>query len=167
MPGPFDWVGELVRAAARWIERCLPKYEPERWNTADVQPRNNCYNYACDMQTNTFAQPGRASGAQYNALECGSVGPAAERDGLQANDTADCGCSDCCHTVALVMAPGWDYHWYRKDRDGTWSHKPGGTAATNLDNGGQIIRDPRNANRGSYKVFCGFYCVCEGSVHIS
>lgn len=37
----------------------LPPYEPEKWNTPSVQPYNNCYNYANNMITNTFAQPGR------------------------------------------------------------------------------------------------------------
>ena len=27
-----------------------------------------------------------------------------------------------------------DFHWYRLDRDDRWSHKPGRTPATNLDN---------------------------------
>lgn len=26
--------------------------------------------------------------------------------------------------VALVIAPGIDYHWYKQDSDGYWSHKP-------------------------------------------
>ena len=29
------------------------------------------------------------------------------------------------YKVALVVAPGEDYHWYRQDTDGTWSHKQG------------------------------------------
>ena len=27
-----------------------------------VQRSNNCYNYACDLANNTFAQPGSAAG---------------------------------------------------------------------------------------------------------
>ncbi|MBV9102244.1 MAG: hypothetical protein JO060_01570 [Candidatus Eremiobacteraeota bacterium] len=65
------------------------------------------------------------------------------------------------------MAPGYDFHWYRRDRDGTWSHKPGGTEARNVDNSGHIITDPRTADRGPYTQFCGCYCVCAGKVHIA
>lgn len=65
-----------------------------------------------------------------------------------------CGCSDCRHQVALVIWPGVDYHWYRLDKDGKWSHKPGRTPATNLDNSGNLINDPRTADRGNYTEFC-------------
>lgn len=165
--GMFDWIGELLKLLAQWVAKCIPKYEPQLWNNPDVQPFNNCYNYACDIRTNSFAQPGRAAGHQYTQLECGNVGPAAEADKLRRSDAADCGCSDCCHTVALVMAPGQDYHWYRKGPDARWSHKPGGTPATNLDNSGHEIVDPRNADRGPYTKFCGFFCVDKAIVHIS
>jgi len=162
----FDWLGVLIKAAAEWVSRCIPKYDPAAWNGPDVCPFNNCYNYACDIRTNTFAQPGEASGNPYALLACASVGPAAESDGLVHSSEPDCGCSECCHTVALVMAPGYDYHWYRKGPDGKWSHKPGSTPATNLDNSGHEITDPRTANRGPYTEFCGFYCVNKAHVQI-
>ena len=41
-----------------------PVYNPGAWNIPAVQPYNNCYNYANDHATNTFAQPGRAHGKQ-------------------------------------------------------------------------------------------------------
>src|SRR5256885_7071619 len=44
--------------------------------------------------------------------------------------------------------------WFRKGRNGYWSHKPGGTAVTNVDNSGVTIPDPRTANRGPYTQFC-------------
>ena len=31
------------------------------------------------------------------------------------------------YAVLLVIWPNRDYHWYRQDADGTWSHKPGST----------------------------------------
>ena len=72
----IDWIKKL------WCKiLCLfckpPKYEPEKWNDerADaeectcnlatetkIQCKNNCYNYAYNIQTDTFAQPGRTSG---------------------------------------------------------------------------------------------------------
>ena len=49
-----------------------------------------------------------------------------------------------------------DYHWYRLDNNGDWSHKPGQTPATNLDGDGNRIRDPRNAANGliPYEFVC-------------
>ena len=67
------------------------------------------------------------------------------------------------YPVALVIAPGDDYHWYRQDSDGTWSHKPGNTPATNLDASGNPITNPETANRNNgshdYSVFCGYFYV--------
>lgn len=172
----MNWLAEFIRkiiqAIADWMDRCLPQYEPGVWNNnAFVKCSNNCYNYGCDIQTNNFAQPGHAHGINLNWPadgNCEAVTAGALADGLvQVNCDEGCGCNDCHHQVALVIAPGIDYHWYRKDRDGKWSHKPGSTAATNLDNSNNIITDPRTADRGIYTVFCGCFCVNKSSVTIS
>lgn len=167
-----DLLAKIVRAIAEWIDRCLPVYEPNAWNDADgIQFNNNCYNYGCDTQTGTYAQPGRASGIILDwpdDMNCNAVIAGAVADGLQlVNCDAGCGCKECWHQVALVISPRWDYHWYRKDRDNKWSHKMGGTPATNLDNSGNIITDPRTADRGSYTIFCGCFCVNKSSVTIT
>jgi hypothetical protein len=59
--------------------------------------------------------------------------------------------------MALVIDPGWDYHWYRHQRGGFWGHKPGGTAARNLDNSNVLIVNPETCNRGGYTDFCGYF----------
>lgn len=146
---------------------CGPGYEPGWWNVPSRQASNNCYNYATDYRTNTFAQPGRAAGAQYGALSCASVVPAAIADELINLPQADNTCPSEGHLVALVVAPGWDYHWYRKDKSGWWSHKPGPTAVTNLDNAGKAITDPRQAARGPYTQFCTFMIVKHGHIRIA
>jgi hypothetical protein len=76
----------------------------------------------------------------------------------------------CCgdgHLVALVVGQHWDFHWYRKGRDGWWSHKPGRTAVTDLENWNQLIADPRQANRGNYTDFCTFMVVKHGHIRIA
>jgi hypothetical protein len=169
MKGITDLLKKIIQAVANWFKKCVPAYDPSLWNDANgIQYHNNCYNYGCNIQTGTYAQPGRASGNMYSALNCTEVGDGAVSDGLAPVDcNTSCGCSDCCHKVALVMWPNVDYHWYRLDNNGKWSHKMGGTAATNLDNSGNIISDPQTADRGNYTVFCGCYCVCQGKVTIS
>lgn len=147
---------------------CAPLYEPKWWNDGGSrQLHNNCYNYATNYRTDTFAQPGRAAGAMYTALTCASVKPAAVKDELIDSPAADNNCPQEGHLVALVIAPGWDFHWYRKGRNGYWSHKPGGTPVTNLDNGGVTIPDPRTANRGPYTNFCTFMVVMHGHIKIN
>lgn len=148
--------------------RCAPLYEPAWWNDGGTkQFNNNCYNYSTNYRTDTFAQPGRANGAMYSALTCASVRPAAIADFLIDTPAANNRCPKEGHLVALVIAPGWDFHWYRKGRNGYWTHKPGGTPVTNIDNSGHLIPDPRAANRGPYTNFCTFMVVMHGHIKIN
>jgi hypothetical protein len=133
---------------AELVERCRTK-----------QFNNNCYNYATNYRTDTFAQPGRANGAMYTAFDCASVRPAAIADDLIAAPGANNKCPKEGHLVALVIWPGQDFHWYRKGRNGYWSHKPGGTPVRNVDS-----RQP--ADTGS-PVFCTFMVVMHGHIKIS
>jgi hypothetical protein len=153
-----------------WIDRCAcacaPLYEPAWWNVPARQPRNNCYNYATNYRTDTFAQPGKAAGSEYASLTCHDVSQAALADDLIAAPSAENVCPAEGHLVALVVAPGYDFHWYRKGRDGMWTHKPGGTPVTNVDNAGHAIPDPRTADRGPYTDFCGFMIVMDGHIKI-
>jgi hypothetical protein len=146
---------------------CGPLYEPAWWNDGgQKQFNNNCYNYATNYRTDTFAQPGRAAGAMYTALTCASVLPASVKDALEDTPGANNKCPAEGHLVALVIAPNIDFHWYRKGRNGYWTHKPGGTQVTNLDNSGHLITDPRTANRGMYTAFCTFMVVKHGHIKI-
>lgn len=134
-----------------------PAYDPAYWNDPSRRPYNNCYNYANNQATNTFAQPGRATGKPITGLSCPGVQPSAESDGLKAASgfSAPLPAGGGWY-VALVIWPGVDYHWYRQDNVGCWSHKPGQTAARDVDNSGKKITDPRTCDRGSYTVFCTY-----------
>ena len=161
----------LALCALSSLSACCgePTYTPSFWNDGgQIQYNNNCYNYSNNKRTDTFAQPGRAAGAMYTNLSCTSVGPAAAADGVDSIPaTGACNRSWLFwrryDKLALVVAPGWDYHWYRQDSNGMWTHKPGGTQATNLDNLGNPISNPETAARGPYVDFCGYYCSCSSS----
>jgi hypothetical protein len=127
---------------------------------------NNCYNYACDIRTDSFAQPGYATGQEWNEFSCGNVGSAAVRDGLVAVDTPECPNGECAHVVALIISPeNQDYHWLRRDSDTTWSHKRGHTWGSQVDDAGAQIYDPATASFEGY-FFCGYYCVNKATVKI-
>lgn len=160
--GSFD--ADAFFAATTTVSSCppcnaedTPLYNPNMWNVPAVQPYNNCYNYANNRITNTFAQPGRAHHQQYQRFTCPDVNQAAQADGLV--NTPDfahhLGAGEGWY-VALVIWPGTDFHWYRQDRNGCWSHKPGQSAVRNVDNSGHIITDPRTADRGTYTNFCTY-----------
>jgi hypothetical protein len=64
---------------------------------------------------------------------------------------------------ALVVDPGVDYHYYRLNDEGYWSHKPGYKPSTHYDASGILVTNPEKANRNygklNYKDFCGYFCV--------
>jgi hypothetical protein len=144
-----------------------PAYNPGMWNVPTVQPFNNCYNYANNNATNTFAQPGRATGHGTSTMACSHVTPAAQSDGLKMvpNFSAPLKPGQGWY-VALVVWPNRDYHWYRQDNVGCWSHKPGSTPVRNVDNANKQISDPQTCDRGNYTNFCT-YMVTDRNVRIA
>jgi major membrane immunogen (membrane-anchored lipoprotein) len=126
--------------------------------------KNNCYNYALGIQNDKFQQPGMASGNFYQTYSCddenGKRGmvQAAISDGLKFVDAAE-DCKDGERVIALVVAKGMTYHWFRREENGIWTHKSPSKSPTNLDFSGNIITDILTANRGAFDEFCGFFCV--------
>jgi hypothetical protein len=144
-----------------------PFYNPEKWNDGDyIQKHNNCYNYANDERTDSYAQPGYWCGDYPQPCTCPEVYDAAKCDGLVPSD-ATCPCPGNMHKVYLVIEPpGSDYHWYRQDTSGWWSHKVAWTEARNWDDSGAKISNPETADTGSYTVHCGYMCACGDNATI-
>jgi hypothetical protein len=122
------------------------------WNNPQHQYLNNCYNFASNSRTDTYAQPGLASGHEYTSLTCRGVAPAARWDGWRAECQPDKNLNTC-----LVIWPNVDFHWYRLCQNGHWCHKPGGDTARNYDDSGDLITDPETADRGPYTDFCRYF----------
>ncbi|MCF3119127.1 MULTISPECIES: hypothetical protein [Streptomyces] len=143
----------------------LGAFNPGFWNNdSTVRLNNNCYNYASNWRTNTFAQPGRGCGNMYKAITCAEMTRASLCDGMHHRFDCFPDAEKPRYLVALVVAPGpgfIDFHWYRKQQEGFWGHKPGGTAARNTDNSGNVIFNPETANRGPYTLFCGYFYGCN------
>jgi hypothetical protein len=143
----------------------LGTFNPGFWNNdPTVRSSNNCYNYASNWRTNTFAQPGRGCGHMYTAITCAEVTRGALCDGMHHRFDCFPDGEKPRYLVALVIAPGpgfVDYHWYRLQAGGFWGHKPGGTAARNVDDSGQLILSPETADRGPYTIFCGYFYGCN------
>lgn len=152
------------------IKRRAPPYQPGPWQGLNFRRRicNNCYNYANNRPTNNYAQPGFGNAGHYPYPRNDQIrfGPAiiaaAQSDGLTLLNVGihdpspvDPGPNDNRHVVAVVAIPGTDFHWYRLDANGQWSHKPG-QRPKNVDNLNLTITDPRHANRGAYSQFIGF-----------
>ena len=154
-PSPAAAEAEVSLALASPVcEPFVTPIQPLFWNNPPVRFRNNCYNYASNFVSNTLAQPGRRSGRQYTAFNCGNVAAAAHVDGYEA------GCSGTMRVVALGIWPGLDFHWWRLHPNGFWAHKIGTSPVFVHDNRGRLLGNgltPQNCDRGPYVQFCGFF----------
>jgi hypothetical protein len=143
-------------ARACKIERA--HFDPGFWNdNLYVRYNNNCYNYATNRRTDTFAQPGFACGDMYNSLTCEEVTRGALCDGARTEGNCVSDEEAPRWFMALVIWPDRDFHWYRRNLEGNWGHKPGSTEARVRDNSGEVIRNPEIADRGPYTQFCGYF----------
>lgn len=153
------FLGKLVYA-----DLAVPKLNLFYWqiNEPDYMAlHNNCYNYASNRVTNDFAQPGQSSGVKLIYYDCDEIRAAILKDqGIIPTDFFEfSGKNNQDSLLALVVARGEDFHWYRRDDNSLWSHKPGVFSATNKDNRGELIKSPETADRGKYVHFCGYYRV--------
>jgi hypothetical protein len=164
-----------------------PLYEPKRWNNKkELRETHNCFAYAmnvhdpkqvraCRLVKNCnvpFHQPGSASGhPRFRTRKfktCPDMVARLLGDNPSMKMTTFTGkCPPHTSKIALVVDPDEDYHFFRQDSNGLWSHKPGGTAVTNLDANDKLIYDPQIASRNytesgsklNYDTFCAYMCV--------
>jgi len=148
----------------------------------EIPPDSECNEDECNTP---FHQPGRKSGfprwSETKGKRCPDLIARLKADipGLKTIGFTD-KCPAGTSKIALGIAPdncgnemvkrkpcpssrNGDYHFWRQDSNGMWSHKPGGTAVTNLDASGRPIYDPALAdrnygNRLNYKFLCTYLC---------
>lgn len=157
---------EIVRGKSK---RYVPPYNEAPWSGITERICNNCYNYANIRLMNNFAQPGYGGGGYSQVVSTPDhCAAAAQADGLlepeydllssAGNFIAPPGNR---HLVALAYIPFYyqgttyalDFHWYRLDAGGNWSHKPGINGVTKWDNQGNKITDPRKAAMDPYVFY--------------
>ena len=161
-----------------------PKYMPNMWNNLDKNTRDytNCYSYAFDrMEVNADKklQPGELSTGKFNSYNCNEILNKLKSDYntyniMQVPKHYKPPCNH--YMIALVIddtGDEQDYHFYRQDNDGYWSHKPGKEEVRRVDASGNLITDPETADRNydtyddnqnnetdnNYYKFCGYYSV--------
>jgi len=161
-----------------------PRYMPNLWNNLDKNTRDytNCYSYAFDrMEINADKklQPGELSTGKFNTYDCDEILNKLRNDYntfniIQVPKNYKPPCNH--YKIALViddLGEEQDYHFYRQDEDGYWSHKPGKEEVRRVDASGNLITDPETADRNydtsndnqnnetdnNYYKFCGYYSV--------
>ena len=159
-----------------------PTYYPPKYNKyKGIKEANNCFSYAFDYIhlpkkctkdecSIPFPQPGYKSGhpkwPDVKGKRCPDLIGRLMGDipSLKMSDFTE-KCPKGSHKIVVVTDENEDYHFYRQDKNGFWSHKPGGTEVTNVDATGRPIYDPALASREypntglNYKNFCGYMCV--------
>jgi hypothetical protein len=152
------------------VERCpvaISSYIPKHWDPfPKIIAENNCYNYATNSISYTKAQPGRISGRHFTEYTCANVKKAAIFDGMV--EIPYCNVNRTYYKIALVIAPGVDFHWYRLQNNGNvdmWGHKRGAGDILDVDANNKLITDPENCSRNynynnggpNYSDFCGYF----------
>lgn len=160
-----------------------PQWSPySTWDLGDdLDDINNCYSYAFNdlvslNERDEKLQPGELSGEEYTEETCESLISKFKRDYPQRQikpTTVDEHIECDRYKIGLAVASdinNFDYHFYRQDLNGLWSHKPGSNDATNVDASNRVMSDPQNSDRDytkyitedndeefNYDMFCGYF----------
>ena len=150
-------------------------YDENTW--MGMGQRANCYGYALNSQviprTNDtfYGLPGAYSNTNLNSFGKDDMKRAVLNDFAKYNFTYGANLifkevgkyeilPEGTYRVALVSG-SFDFHWYRQDSDGYWSHKPGTDVVRRTDDIGNLIVDPEVCakNTNMYPNFLGYYAV--------
>ena len=150
-----------------------PDFDEKLWNdNLKIKKTHNCYAYVLDIIKDNFEkkpQPGYASGYPYlsddDIRACDKMFERIKADNPSVlKSTYSEPCPDGYRKGYLAVDDGnsTDYHFYRMDSSGYWSHKPGATNARMENFNGKKIIAPHNARRESnshiYNKSCGYFC---------
>jgi hypothetical protein len=160
-------------------EKNKPIWNPDLWNNLENVDIINCYSYAFNYIENNLEkklQPGELSNEKFKSYDCFEIEDKIKNDyGInylnKLNSKDDI--IPCNHyKIALVIdnnSKDKDYHFYREDLNGFWSHKTGKDQISNKDASGNLIKDPHNADRNykdleddddnNYNFFCSYYSI--------
>ena len=147
-----------------------PQFNKHEWNDPNFIKTNNCYAYFLNDKKyrDKKPQPGYFSGneTQNTYSSCAETESRVLQDNphiYMANETQPCKTGY--YKGFLAIDQGKDYHFYRQDANGFWSHKPGALEVTNLDSNGNLITNPREASKiydnFQYTTNCNYFCVPE------
>ncbi len=145
-------------------------HEGNVWHTNNAT--TNCFAYAANDPLGHISKPspGEKSGVDLKSCSGLHVASLATNDGFvpaKLDENRLPIQKKGFYLVALVSdRDDKDYHWYRQNQDGTWSHKIGNRLPKNQDESGKPIIDVETADRGSYTEFVGYFYVPKGGIAI-
>lgn len=151
-----------------------PKYDPHKWNdNYNIKNTHNCYAYVLNRSAHKMknkAQPGYFSNypsLKYSDYNCESFYLRLKKDIPSlyiVSFNQKCRKGFYKGFIAIdTKETDQDYHFYRQDANGMWSHKPGRQDVINYDANNKLITNPLKANRKytnfNYSTPCFFFCI--------
>jgi len=138
-------------------------WNPQKWNVNTQN--NNCYVYALNNHNSKYTSKQHPND-EVNVYTCNNIVGAMKREGIEMYPTTfEEKCIPNYRKIYIAISdnPKKDFHYYRQECDGMWSHKRGVNPPTRHDANGQYIFNPRqiskNYNILNYNVDCGFHCI--------
>ena len=153
-----------------------PVLNKNKWNNnVKIKKTHNCYAYVLDIINSNFKskpQPGYSSGYSYisdnDIRKCDKIFSRIKADNptfIRSNYTEKCPLGYNKGYLAIddgSLTNDTDYHFYRLDSSGLWSHKPGSTSVSTKNSNGKSIIAPHKSKRESnshiYNKSCGYFC---------
>ncbi|MBL1142955.1 MAG: RHS repeat-associated core domain-containing protein [Proteobacteria bacterium] len=143
----------------------LAEWNPEFWHgqAGQISSGTNCYGYALDRMG--YNNPGDSY--LFPIATCDKLIAGAKEDGLiEPGSEGECGgdCPDGYYKIQIYLDDtnlfDRDYHVYRQDSDGKWSHKRG--RANYPERALSCpMKLPRSYGSRDYKSYCGTLCARE------
>ena len=144
-----------------------PVWNPQLW-TANKK-FNNCYAYSVNDHKQSVSDRHRKStpGTGKSFYSCGDIITGLFQDIPGIYTTSfNCACNPGYTKIFSAVSDESeknDFHFWRLDQDGMWSHKMGSRSPSRVDASGQVIANPETSNRHfpthNYEQSCGFFCV--------
>jgi len=137
----------------------------ELFGRKGIVDEHNCYAYAflySFIHNKHKPQPGEFAHtySNKNTQKCYPYFKNIKNDNPHIYTTLKYKCNKPYYHIFFTKEEGYgDYHFYKMDKDGYWSHKPGSTPIKRTDESGKRIKDPLTADRGRYKIPCFYACV--------
>ena len=153
-----------------------PNYYPKAWNADnDLLISHNCYAYFLDdidTARTKKPQPGyysigkeninEDSENKYSSCEVMEDRILKDNPGIYKAQESE-QCRSGYYKGFLTWHPGKDYHFYRQDSNGLFSHKRGKKKVSNIDSNGELIANPRLAAKNyssyNYTTNCNYFCI--------
>lgn len=173
---PLDYNPDLWNEGATDEQMVLKNFYLYGENTGFIQYYTNCYSYAFNLRKNIitgqrFSLIGMQTGMfssdpndyYYLGMKGDELIEIIKADAYELGyyfEKVEPGDELAEGTWLVALIYGTDYHWFRQNPDGTWSHKPGLKMVRDYDAYGNTIYDPEKCKwKECYTDFAGYFMV--------